>query len=629
MKIQYLAVIFIVIILPISMVLSYHIQTQIKTINLQTDYNTKLYNATYDAIRAFKINTVNNRYSTVSDSKMRDIDAAVNTFYNSIATNETLSREDMKQSYIPALVFTLYDGYYIHNKYDNVYSAKDQGKVNIDNATTTYGTKPYIYYSCRYKKGTRDFVVNYTLDNAITIYGNLGSGYETISGYLIDYQDITADNYDSNNLKNWKIEYSGVTITPEILTEHIAYLDADREVNEDDFEYLVYHGKKVYYHITNNKFFWYDNYSITDINDATTNSYASARLWDGHLHSTSSLEYLHSAKKFSEYVTQKIGDITQKNAVTKDGTPITSGVKDDGTQIGFTVDTGKKPIFNPTLDNNDPLITGSIFNENRIAVIRYSITSNLVAAIANYTMYSGNNYAYSLPVLSELDWEKITHEICMISFMQGIPIGHKYYNDYCVVTNNSNEEVINQNNIYIITNNTSTGEREYHLPGCTYLMETVDLKIQNAAYSNLSFIRQTLRIAEGDYHYFYPQMRGTYTKTTKTKIYITGCYHCIVNADETYATDQIIKGEIIGKNNKWKDQVIYDASTNTRLQTIREAYMKALFRERYDLYQANMDAMNVVLEEENTRSQIIIHPMMMVVAIRFLERTVIQLMTML
>lgn len=611
MKIQYLAVIFIVIVLPISMVLSYYMQTQIDTINSQTNYNTKLYSSTYDAVKAFQINTVNNRYSSVSNSKIRDIEAAVNTFYNSLSTNESLSKEEL-MVHVPALVFTLYDGYYIYNKYDNAYSEKDQGIPDLNSDITTYGLKPYIYYSCRYKKGTKDFVVNYTLDNAITIYGDLGSGYETLSGYLINPDDVTIDYYNpvdmqASQVSRWKITYSNstseaskITITPEVLTEHIAYLNEDgtlntdengnAKANENDFDYLVYDGKKVYYDKGRDKFFWYDNYKQTYINDETTNQYARARVWNGHLHSTSSLEYFYNAREFSIVVNQKIGDITQEHAVTTDGTPIKTGITDDGKELGFVVDTGEAPIFNTTLKDNDPLISGSTFNENRMAVIRNSITTNLAAAIANYNMYSGSTYEYALPVLDETEWGKITNEVCMISFLQGIPIGHKYYNNYCVITNNDNEEVVSKNNIYIITKNMSTGEREYHLPGCTHLMETNELEVQSVAYSNLSFIRQTLRIAEGDYQYFYPQMRGIETNKT----YITACYYCIVNSAETYSIDEMIEGKIMGKDDKWNDTIIYNIATssNQRLRDIRAAYIKALARERYDLYQMNMNAFN-------------------------------------
>ena len=84
MKLQHLAIIFVIIMLPISMVISEYIQTQIDTIHLQTLYTSKLQTATHDAIKAFQLNTLNNKYSTVSDSKIRDIEASISTFYNSL-----------------------------------------------------------------------------------------------------------------------------------------------------------------------------------------------------------------------------------------------------------------------------------------------------------------------------------------------------------------------------------------------------------------------------------------------------------------------------------------------------------------------------------------------------------------
>ena len=60
---------------------------QIKTINNQTKYDNILINASYDGIKAFQLNTANNMYSTISNSKIRDIEAAVNVFFNSLATN--------------------------------------------------------------------------------------------------------------------------------------------------------------------------------------------------------------------------------------------------------------------------------------------------------------------------------------------------------------------------------------------------------------------------------------------------------------------------------------------------------------------------------------------------------------
>ena len=115
MKLQYLAVIFLIIVLPIILVLSQYIDYHIDAINLRHTYNTKLINATYDAIKSYQLNTVNNAISDIPASKIDELEAAVNTFFNSISTNygyEGYKAKDMKD-YIPAVVFTLYDGYYI------------------------------------------------------------------------------------------------------------------------------------------------------------------------------------------------------------------------------------------------------------------------------------------------------------------------------------------------------------------------------------------------------------------------------------------------------------------------------------------------------------------------------------
>ena len=121
MKIHELAIIFIIIILPISVVLSAYTQFQIQTINLQTQYDAKLTTSTVDAIKAFQINTADNTMSDLTTSKIRDIEAAISVFRNSVLKNFELSAytEDEINQYIPALVFTMYDGFYIYTPFKN------------------------------------------------------------------------------------------------------------------------------------------------------------------------------------------------------------------------------------------------------------------------------------------------------------------------------------------------------------------------------------------------------------------------------------------------------------------------------------------------------------------------------
>jgi len=115
MKLQGFSVIFVLVCIPLLLVLSYYISLQIDTITMQNEYNSKLLSATYDAVSAFELNTANEDLSTVSDSLRTIIEASNNIFFNTLATNMGLSNASKAyiEPYIPSVLYTLYDGYYI------------------------------------------------------------------------------------------------------------------------------------------------------------------------------------------------------------------------------------------------------------------------------------------------------------------------------------------------------------------------------------------------------------------------------------------------------------------------------------------------------------------------------------
>ena len=203
MKIQSLAIMFIIIILPISMVLASYTQSRVTTISLQAKYDSKLKDATYDALKAYQLNSLNSDTSDYTNSKMRDIKASINTFFNSMSTNfATLGyTKDTLQTYIPALVYTMYDGYYIYSPYKNTWDAEIEEKHKDDksyqNGEKLYGLKPYVYYSCRYKKSNLDVTITYSLDNYIQIQGyvDVNGQKKTVSkyGYLLSNVDVNGD----------------------------------------------------------------------------------------------------------------------------------------------------------------------------------------------------------------------------------------------------------------------------------------------------------------------------------------------------------------------------------------------------------------------------------------------------
>ena len=127
MKLQQLAVIFVIIVVPISLVLSMYTNKNTEVLRTQAEYNSILLNATNDAVNAYQMNTLRNGYSTINDSKIRDISASVNSFYNSLASGLGSSGYTLQdlQGYVPALLFTMYDGYYLYGDYQNMVELND------------------------------------------------------------------------------------------------------------------------------------------------------------------------------------------------------------------------------------------------------------------------------------------------------------------------------------------------------------------------------------------------------------------------------------------------------------------------------------------------------------------------
>lgn len=231
MKLQHLAVIFIIIIMPISMVLSTYVNNLIDVSNKEAKYDALLLNSTYDAVRTYQMNTMNNSFADVYASRVRDINASVNSFFNSLATGMSVGAYTKNElnEYVPALLFTLYDGFYEYGPYDN-YAKIEDGKLEYskDNGNTEYGLKPYTYYSCEYKGSDYHLIVNYTLDNYISVMGTYnGNEYITGSGYYIDPNIIDNDSWDDAK-KTVTIKHGGnnVVIEPEELGEFISAYDS-------------------------------------------------------------------------------------------------------------------------------------------------------------------------------------------------------------------------------------------------------------------------------------------------------------------------------------------------------------------------------------------------------------------
>lgn len=324
MKIQSLAIIFIIVILPISIVLTSYTQSRVQTLSLQARYDSKLIDATYDALKAYQINSLNNSSSDYVNSKMRDIKASVNTFFNTMASGfSTLgySKETI-QNYVPAIVYTMYDGYYIYSPYKNTWDEETKNKVKQEEEQYTeqgitytpsfssdenlYGLKPYIYYSCRYKRGEKfDITITYSLDNYIQIQGYVteGNKKKTVSksGYVLSNVNVNGDN----------VTYKNISInTEQNLRENISFINLNGVYTETNLKFIKRNGVKYYLDETNNKVFSIMNGKAilqTGISASEINNNNNAK------------EYYKKAKEIENFIKTYLSDLSTNDIVDTTG----------------------------------------------------------------------------------------------------------------------------------------------------------------------------------------------------------------------------------------------------------------------------------------------------------------------
>lgn len=493
MKIQSLAIIFVIIILPISLILSEYTQAQITTISLQTSYDSSLISATYDAVVAYQLNSINNSSTDIANSKIRDIEASANTFLTSIANNFSMSGNSSKtiNEYVPAIVYTMYDGYYIYSPYINdiseIYGEDANPDATYQDGETIDGLKPYIYYSCRYVGNSCDVVITYSLDNYITIQGTVGSEYWNESGYFLDKVEERSDGYYYNGAK--------IDDTEGALTEQIYDPDTG---NLETYEYAKINGTK--YYLDNNGQVFYIQNDEKNYSPSNTEleSYKS-RIENNK----SAYEFYKNAYKFTYKVKNSLlSGLKFNHAVDESGSPITnvSGLTEDERIFDSGSIAAEEQFSN--------------FTTHRTAVIRYSIEKNLSIAIANYDEKFGGETAFSMPNLGEEDWYKIINQTSVITFLQGLPMGTKMYNGYAVVTNNKNKDVVTDYSIYIVAS-----DGAFHRIDETGLE---DITGSYKGYLNVDFEKRT----NDSTNYYYPRPE-------------TGSYVSIVNQTGTLQIDDL------------------------------------------------------------------------------------------
>lgn len=605
MKLQNMTVIFIIIMIPIILVVSYYIGLQINTITMQKNYTVKLQTAAKDSIQALEINTVewNSASSNLADSKRRDVLAAINTFTTSLANGMGIggAGKGRIQTYIPAIVYTMYDGYYIYSaslmkeqETDNngLTQFDNDGTIKSNGESYQYILKPYSPYSARYVNVNEniDVTVNYTLDNYIRVYGTVDGEYQTKEGYLV----VCGNKEGVDNVKDGSIsgiEYRGAVIKPETLKENVY---ANGEVKEYSYIYDQYDNKlywdgsnyfsvdkynnKVYlqealpegdagFSITN-RFrkisipmsngsevqkvfqilnpggdykFYYENESGAFVEFTAENVLGNVNQVEDY----SAINYCVETYVFTQWVTKNLGNITVDNMIST-------------TEGQYNNVESEKYIFrineinNPDPEN-DTAYANSVLAQHKKDIIINTIEKNLSQATAQ-AQEMNPNYEYRLPQLSYDEWEQALSNISIIAFMQGMPIGLKYYNNYAIATSTLNKEFVDPDELYFA----GTGDQYYHQRQCEQATGS-----DYVGYRSIDYVAKSYEESgNGITSTYYPHAHADVSNSSTDSV--LECYYCLVNRSTYNPEDKARWGNNDNPYSSWTD-----------------SYYNALARERY------------------------------------------------
>lgn len=604
MNLQGLTVIFAIILLPIIIVVSVYLQGQIDTIALQTKYDNMLLDSTHDAVIALENNIANEDLSTVSDSLRSMIEASTNVFMNNIATNMGLSNagESYIRPYIPALLYTLYDGFYIYsptsvpeiytnsdgvairvgdtgspseiedkeNKYGQIVYKKKNGGYTTDlneaEKHIKYVLKSYMYYNANYVGGDKsrgsnyNISVNYSLDNYISLSGTIGKVYYSKSGYLINPNKVTSLTLD-NNISNGKIEGIEFNPTGSSLNnkEEVFYKKYGSIINNmpSDKNLLSFKDEAII-----EDFCKLDGIQLkVTLNDGIEisncdSNFPTEKKDELISQATDAICYYGKAKIFSDWVNENLKMINPSDENVLNNIAFeysTTFLKEEKGIEALKIDSN---IFD--LDSNDPEDITSDFWEHKREVIKSSIQYNLNLAISNYSSISSNQ-DYQMPILSETEWDKVLSNISMVSFMQDLPCKGKTYNNYAIVTSANSELIVIPNNLYYVPAEQGDNAIQTNSDG--------SVRSENKEYEYHRIDCE--KLSDSAYYLGYRSIEYLYDRKYENKQYEYdhknfACYYCIVTGNYTKnALDEnrkIAYYTVLGKerNNLYKTTATVD-----------------------------------------------------------------------
>lgn len=189
--------------------------------------------------------------------------------------------------------------------------------------------------------------------------------------------------------------------------------------------------------------------------------------------------------------------------------------------------------------------------------------------MSTYNMNTTEAYSYSMPVMTNDEWQQILSNVSIVSFMQGMKCGLKTYNNYMIVSSTNNEIVTSPEHIYYVQKDNFNDENtEYHSINCQKLMDADS--VYNPVGSGGSGYTQYLSFSSKEVKYDKIYDKYNTILPYKYDHKNLACYDCV--NDGNYNTTNIF------------DETNPDY---TRFANLRRAYYIAVAKERNDIYKMN------------------------------------------
>lgn len=484
MKIQHWAIIFIILVLPFSIICRNTITKKNWLLRDETRINNVVDNATYDAVSQIIEVAEELEYGKNIPLTEGVLDAAIDRFFNTLSVNFNMpigrgNAEEYFSPYIPAIVIVGYDGLYVYS-----YERTSNG--------LEFSLKPKIPYACTYQLANgKNVTINFTLDNYVKIYfpddvflknapdanGVVDTaGTHILSGYIRDFLDVDGNNIDDLN----------------------DFMDATGFITELPAGQPQYTGND-------------DPYSINVYPDA------------------------HSQ---AEYIKNTVPMFTDNLAyVLKEWAKRGSGVSPNTANLltflyedyydsadGQWHTANQDFVFN---DDGDIVTYASAFHELRRNTIVDLITNVLTEEFNEHNDFMdtlGITYHFAVPAIGRDQWNNTIDDISVLAFFQGLPIGsNSYYNNYSL----GGTRIVRSSNLYAerVLDQFGNVHKVYHKDYCIYIPRDANGNIlygdvNSSTFQTVAFPDGTVRRTTG--------IEQIYVNTTHAKeagYYV--CSHCM------------------------------------------------------------------------------------------------------